>query len=176
MRGHGDATPGMTQSCGDLGGGGKPSHAQLSCGTRAGGHSEAPVWLGTKRDSPACVAWGQQGARVPRGHTDPCIALSPPSVSAQGWGHRRCSPSPSTPPGRCTSPRCCKPGRGNGITPPTVTLPGCPPVPAAPLTPWSKQIFPSQLPGQELKLKALAGRHLRSRQSIPGPQGVPSST
>lgn len=98
-------------------GGGEPSHARLSCGTRVGGHSGAPVGLGTKRDSPACVAWGQQGARVPRGHTDPCIAPSPPSASAQGWGRRRCSPSPSTPPGRCTSPRCCKPVRGDGVTP-----------------------------------------------------------
>lgn len=44
------------------------------------------------------------------------------------------------------------------------------------LTPRSKQIFPSQLPGQELKSKADTGRHLWSRHNMLGPQGVPSST
>jgi len=72
--------------------------------------------------------------------------------------------------------------RGGGVTPcchpvlsPRVVTP-CLPAPSPRLTPCSKQIFPSPLPGQELKLKAVTGRHLWSRHSMAGPHGVPSST
>lgn len=111
MRGHGDTAPGMTQSCGDLGRGQtQPCPAEL--GHQGGGTLLSPGVAGDRAGQPSPCGPGTAGSPCPRGHTDPCIAPSPPSASAQGWGRRRCSPSPSTPPGRCTSPRCCKPARG----------------------------------------------------------------